>query len=146
MTLRLSDEIDVNRGDLIASASRAPAPTQDLDGMVAWLAERPLRVGTKVLVQEPRPCRPSSATFTDAWTSTRWPPNPPTSFSSTTSDVKLRLAKPVYDDYTVSRRTGSFLIIDPQTAGTLAAGMVRRDGSFSDQARIVPDETLNWSI
>lgn len=50
VTLRLSDEIDVNRGDLIASASR-PTPTQDLDGMVAWLAERPLRVGTKVLVK-----------------------------------------------------------------------------------------------
>ncbi len=149
VTLRLSDEIDVNRGDLIASASQAPAPTQDLDGMVAWLAERPLRVGTKVLVKH------GTATVQAIVRDIHGrldlntlAPEPADELQlNDIGRVKLRLAKPVApDDYTVSRRTGSFLIIDPQTAGTLAAGMVRGDGSFSDQARIVPDETLNWSI
>ena len=52
VTLRLDDEIDVTRGELIAGVDDPPVPTQDLDGMVAWLSERPLRVGQKVLVKQ----------------------------------------------------------------------------------------------
>ena len=59
--------------------------------------------------------------------------------------VKLRLAKPVApDDYTVSRRTGSFLLVDPQTGGTLAAGMVRAFGDFDEAAEQAA--TVSWSI
>lgn len=59
--------------------------------------------------------------------------------------VTLRLASPVAaDDYTESRRTGSFLLIDPQSGGTLAAGMVRALGAFDEAAREA--ETLSWSI
>ena len=59
--------------------------------------------------------------------------------------VTLRLASPVApDDYTVSRRTGSFLLVDPQTGGTLAAGMVRAFGDFDEAAEQAA--TVNWSI
>ena len=59
--------------------------------------------------------------------------------------VTLRLASPVAaDDYTTSRRTGSFLLIDPQSGGTLAAGMVRALGAFDEAAREA--ETLSGSI
>ena len=61
--------------------------------------------------------------------------------------IRLRLASPIApDDYTVSRRTGSFLVIDPQTGGTLAAGMVRGEASFSGQAAIGTPGVLDWSI
>ena len=59
--------------------------------------------------------------------------------------VTLRLAAPVMpDDYAVSRRTGSFLLIDPQTGGTLAAGMVRAAPEFDEAARAAA--TLHWVI
>ena len=57
--------------------------------------------------------------------------------------LSIRLASPIVaEDYTVSRRTGAFLLIDPQMGSTLAAGMIR--------SSLGPDEfeveTLNWSI
>ncbi|MFV0406669.1 MAG: sulfate adenylyltransferase subunit 1 [Propioniciclava sp.] len=149
VTLRLSDETDVNRGDIIAAATEAPEPTQDLDGMIAWLAERPLRVGTKVLVKH------GTATVQGIVREIHGRLDldslaPEATESLELNDigrVRLRLAAPVaVDDYTQSRRSGSFLLIDPQTAGTLAAGMVRGEASFSEQAAIQPDESLTWSI
>ena len=149
MTLRLADEIDITRGDLIAAASDAPEPTQDLDGMVAWLAERPLRVGHRVLVKHGT--RTVQGIVRDLHgrldLATLTPQATEALELNDIGRIKLRLAAPVAaDDYTRSRRTGSFLLIDPQSGGTLAAGMVRGEASFSDRAAIQPDATLNWVI
>ncbi|MDN5570031.1 MAG: GTP-binding protein [Propionibacteriaceae bacterium] len=149
VTLRLADEIDITRGDLIAAASDAPEPSQDLDGMVAWLAERPLRVGQKVLVKHGT--RTVQGIVRDLHGRLDLDTLAPQATDSLELNdigrIKLRLASPVAaDDYTRSRRTGSFLLIDPQSGGTLAAGMVRGEASFSDQATIEPDQTLNWVI
>ena len=56
--------------------------------------------------------------------------------------VRVRLASPVLaEDYTVTRHGGSFLMIDPQTQGTLAAGMIRGHEVFGN------DFTADgWSI
>src|SRR5690606_2699696 len=51
VTLRLTDQIDITRGDLIASAQDVPEVTQDVEGTVAWLAERPLLPGSRVLLK-----------------------------------------------------------------------------------------------
>ncbi|MFP5416240.1 MAG: sulfate adenylyltransferase subunit 1, partial [Actinomycetes bacterium] len=149
VTLRLADEIDINRGDLIAAASEAPKPTQDLDGMVAWLAERPLRSGTKVLVKHGT--RTVQGIVRDVHgrldLDTLAPQASEVLELNDIGRVNVRLASPLApDDYTVSRRTGSFLLIDPQTGGTLAAGMVRGEASFSERAAIPRDDVLNWSI
>lgn len=149
VTLRLADEIDVNRGDLIAAASDAPEPTQDLDGMVAWLAERPLRVGAKVLVKHGT--RTVQGIVRDLHgrldLDTLAPQATDELALNDIGRIRLRLASPIApDDYTVSRRTGSFLVIDPQTGGTLAAGMVRGEASFSGQAAIGTPGVLDWSI
>lgn len=57
--------------------------------------------------------------------------------------VTIRLAKPIVaEDYGTSRRTGAFLLVDPQMGSTLAAGMIRTAlGADEFEA-----ETLNWSI
>ena len=147
VTLRLADEIDVNRGDLIAAASAAPEVSQDLFAMVSWLAERPLRPGARVLVKH------GTATVQGIVRDLHGRLDLDTLAPEATDvlelndigRVTLRLASPIAaDDYTVSRRTGSFLLIDPQTGGTLAAGMVRAHSPFDDAAHEA--STLNWSI
>ena len=45
VTLRLEDELDVSRGDMISRPNNAPAPTQDLDATVCWMSEDPLVPG-----------------------------------------------------------------------------------------------------
>ena len=149
VTLRLDHEIDITRGELIAGVDGAPAPTQDLDGMVSWLHERPLRVGQKVLVKHTtrtvqgivrdidgrldldhlRPVATDELELNDL------------------GRVRIRLAAPILaEPYAASRRTGSFLLIDPQTGANLAAGMIRGEDVFSEETRIEPSDVPNWSI
>ena len=145
VTLRLADEFDITRGDLIAGATDAPTPTTEVDGLVCWLSDRALRIGSKVLLKHTTRTvqgivkeikgRLDLDTLT-----------PVEAEALTLNDigrVTLRLASPIVaEDYTSSRRTGAFLLIDPQMGSTLAAGMVR-SGPGSDDFEA---ETLNWSI
>ena len=51
VTLRLADEIDISRGDLIAAAADAPEPTQDIEAVVCWLGDAPLRPAQRLLLK-----------------------------------------------------------------------------------------------
>jgi sulfate adenylyltransferase subunit 1 len=127
VTLRLADEIDITRGDLVASASDAPTPTQDVEGTVAWLAERPLLPGSRVLLKHTT--RTVQAVVRDVvgrldLDSASLEPAEQLELNDI-GRVTLRLASPIAaEEYLVSRRTGAFLLIDPSSGGTLAAGMV----------------------
>jgi sulfate adenylyltransferase subunit 1 len=149
VTLRLADEFDITRGDLIAAADDAPQPIQDVDGMVAWLHEQPLREGRKVLLKHttrsvPAIVRDISGKL-DLGTMS---PEAATSLElNDIGRISLRLASPIMpDEYLVSRRTGPFLLIDPQSGATLAAGMVRGDRAFSAQATIDVGQFWAWEI
>ena len=127
VTLRLTDEIDITRGDLIATAADAPVPTQDVEGTVAWLAERPLVPGSRVLLKHTT--KTVQAVVRDIVgkldldTATLEPAE--RLELNDIGRVTLRLAAPIAaEEYLVSRRTGAFLLIDAADGGTLAAGMV----------------------
>lgn len=149
VTLRLADEIDVARGDLIAAADAAPTPTQDLDGMVAWLHEEPLRPGRRVLLKHttrsvPAIVRDISGRLELA---TMAPEATDALELNDIGRISLRLASPIMpDEYFDSRRTGSFLLVDPQSGATLAAGMVRGDQAFSARATINVGQFWGWEI
>jgi sulfate adenylyltransferase subunit 1 len=127
VTVRLADDIDIARGDLIAAEVDAPVPTQDIEGTVCWLAERELRAGQRVLLKHTT--RTVQAVVRDVVgrldldTAELGPAE-----SLRLNDigrVRLRLASPVAaEPYLSSRRTGAFLLIDGHDGNTLAAGMV----------------------
>lgn len=147
VTLRLADEIDVARGDLVAAVSGAPEPSQDLTGLVTWLAEQPLRLGARVLVKHgTRTVQAVVREISGRLDLDTLIPVPTEALElNDIGRVTLRLALPIApDDYAVSRRTGSFLLVDPQTGGTLAAGMVRAASEFDEAARAAA--TLHWVI
>ncbi|GGG48139.1 sulfate adenylyltransferase subunit 1 [Kocuria dechangensis] len=129
VTLRLADDIDIARGDLIAgTGDDLPLPTQDLAASVAWLGERPLQPRARVLVKHGTATVQGMVqeiegkldldelTVQDAG-------------SLELNDlgrVRIRTASPLpVDSYGSLRRTGAFLLIDPVTGATLAAGLVR---------------------
>jgi sulfate adenylyltransferase subunit 1 len=115
VVLRLADDIDVSRGDLIAAASQAPTVTSSLTGTVAVVAERELRPRDRVLVR----------------LGTRSVPAP--LGLNAIGRVRLRLAEAVpVDDYTQLRRTGGFLLIDESDGTTIAAGMAEVDAEHTD--------------
>ncbi|MCX4829991.1 GTP-binding protein [Streptomyces sp. NBC_01016] len=116
LTVRLSDELDVARGDLIASSTdRAPTVTQDVRGSVCHVADRALRVGQRVLVRHTtRTVRGIVKSLGGADELT----------ANDLGSVVLRTAEPlVLDAYAEVRRTGAFLLLDPSDGTTLTAGM-----------------------
>ena len=127
VTLRLADDIDISRGDLIVTSRSVPPVTQDIDGTIAWLAERPLVPGAKVLlkhgtktVQAMVKAISGKLDLDDA----RLLPAESLALNDI-GHVNLRLASAIpAEEYLHSRSTGAFLLIDAQDGSTLAAGMV----------------------
>ncbi|MGW5847709.1 sulfate adenylyltransferase subunit 1 [Streptomyces sp. NPDC055254] len=136
VTLRLRDDIDISRGDLIAPSASAPATTQDVEATVCHVADQPLAVGARVLIKHTtRTVKaivkeiPSRLTLDDL----SQHPNPGQLVANDIGRVVVRTAEPLaLDAYADSRRTGSFLLIDPADGTTLAAGMAGE--SFASQA------------
>ncbi|GAB2684180.1 sulfate adenylyltransferase subunit 1 [Thalassiella azotivora] len=127
VTVRLADDVDVARGDLIAAAADAPEVTQDVEGTVCWLSDRDLVPGQRVLLKHTT--RVVQAVVKDVvgrldLDEVELEPADRLSLNDI-GRVRLRLAAPVAaEPYVESRRTGAFLLVDGQDGGTLAAGMV----------------------
>ncbi|QGF24635.1 sulfate adenylyltransferase subunit 1 [Raineyella fluvialis] len=127
VTLRLIDEIDIARGDLIATAEDSPRPTRDVDALVCWLAERPLHEGARVLVKNGARTVQAIVRSLDAKLDLDTLVGQPAERLELNDigRVRLHLAADLpTEPYARGRHTGAFLLVDPQQAGTLAAGMV----------------------
>ncbi|MFE3883394.1 sulfate adenylyltransferase subunit 1 [Streptomyces lydicus] len=127
VTVRLTDDLDISRGDLIAPTATAPDLSQDIEATVCHVADRPLTVGRRVLLKHTtRTVKalvkdiPSRLTLDDLSPH----PAPGELAANDIGRVTLRTAEPLaLDAYADSRRTGSFLLIDPADGTTLTAGM-----------------------
>jgi sulfate adenylyltransferase subunit 1 len=128
VTLLLEDEIDISRGDLLAAADDPPVLTDELDATLAWLADKPLRPGARVLVKHGARTVPAivgelRTRFDEQKLSTT--DNPESLRLNEIGQVSVRTAEPVpVDEYRTHGRTGAFLVIDPGDGTTLAAGLV----------------------
>ena len=128
VTVRLADDIDVSRGDMICRVGNQPHVGQDLEAMVCWLTDRPLSTGTRfVLKHTTRSARTVVRALRyrlDVNTLHR-----DESASHLTLNeigrVSLRTTVPLmYDEYRRNRATGSFILIDEATNVTAGAGMI----------------------
>ncbi|GAB3592369.1 GTP-binding protein [Angustibacter peucedani] len=127
VAVRLADEVDVSRGDLIAAADDAPEPTQDLRATVCWLGDRPLLPGARVLVKHTtRTVQAVVREVVGRLDLDDLATKPAESLQlNDIGVVQVRLASPVVaEPYAAHRRTGAFLLVDAQDGATLAAGMV----------------------
>ncbi|MER6913273.1 GTP-binding protein [Streptomyces sp. NPDC000594] len=151
VSLLLEDDLDISRGDLLVPADDAPATSQDIEATVCHLADRPLTVGQRVLLKHTtRTVKaivkeiPSRLALDDLSQS----PAPDRLVANDIGRVQVRTAEPLaLDAYADSRRTGSFLLIDPADGTTLAAGMA--GDSFASTARTTTtttDEESGWNF
>ncbi|NJP67069.1 sulfate adenylyltransferase subunit 1 [Streptomyces spiramenti] len=142
VTLLLEDDIDVSRGDLIVPTGDAPATTQDVEATVCHVADRPLTPGQRVLLKHTtRTVKaivreiPSRLSLDDLSPH----PDPGQLVANDIGRITVRTAEPLaLDRYADSRRTGSFLLIDPADGTTLTACMV--GASFAEAAVAVDEE------
>lgn len=141
VALRLADEFDVARGDTIAAAGPAggeiPGSSADLYAALCWLSPKPLREGAKVLVKHgTRTVQALVRNVTGKLDLANFQLEPTSTLElNDIGHAQLRLAAPLpLENYLHHRRTGAFLVIDPQDGNTLAAGLVKdHPGDHEDE-------------
>jgi sulfate adenylyltransferase subunit 1 len=128
VTVRLTDDLDVARGELIAAADSAPEPVTELTATVCHLSERPLRPGEQVLLRHATHAVKAvvaELVHTIDVTTLENGASPEALHANDLARIRLRTAAPIAaDDYAVNRQTGAFLLIDAQSGDTLTAGMI----------------------
>ncbi|CAM5508224.1 sulfate adenylyltransferase subunit 1 [Streptomyces spiroverticillatus] len=127
VTVRLADDIDIARGDLIAPARTPPRTTRQLHATVCQLSEQPLRAGRRVLLKHTtrtvRAVVQEIGSRLDLHDLTERP-GAAALEANDIGRIVVRTAEPIaLDGYAELRRTGSFLLIDPDDGSTLTAGM-----------------------
>ncbi|MDG4822756.1 sulfate adenylyltransferase subunit CysN [Asanoa sp. WMMD1127] len=129
VTVRLEDEIDISRGDLICRPNNAPAVAQDIEAMVCWMDEsRPLRVGGKYSLKHTT--RSVRAVVRDLHyrldvNSLHRDEEAGELKLNEIGRLRLRTTAPLLaDEYRRNRTTGGFILIDEATNRTVAAGMI----------------------
>jgi sulfate adenylyltransferase subunit 1 len=128
ITLVLEHDIDVSRGDMIISADNLPGASTELQAKVCWMHPRPLLPGKKYLLKHTtQTVQAVVATIKNRIdVSTFEPqPEPPELAMNDIGEIRLKTAKPlIYDGYATNRLTGSFILIEPGSNATVAAGML----------------------
>ena len=128
VTISLTDEIDVSRGDMICRPNNQPEATQDLDAMVCWLTEAStLAPGTKLAIKHTT--RWARALVKDIQyrldINTLHRDDANSLALNEIGRVTLRTTQPLFvDEYRRNRETGSFILVDEATNNTVAAGMI----------------------
>jgi bifunctional enzyme CysN/CysC len=128
VTVRLADDLDVSRGDVICRPANAPHVTQDLDAMVCWMIDEPLRPRQRLAIKHTtRMVRAMVKELTyrlDVNTLHRDLQADELGLNDI-GRVKLRTTQPLFvDDYARNRVTGRFILIDETTNTTVGAGML----------------------
>lgn len=137
VAIRLADEFDVARGDTIAAAGTVRESSADLYAALCWLSPKPLREGAKVLVKHgTRTVQALVRSVSGKLDLATFKLEGASSLElNDIGHAQLRLAAPLpLENYLHHRRTGAFLVIDPQDGNTLAAGLVKdHPGDHEDE-------------
>ncbi len=130
VAITLEDDVDVSRGDMIVKPNNQPKTSQELDAMICWFSEsKTLKQGSKYLLRQTT--KEAQAIVTDVRykvdVNTLHRIDNDSEFTmNDVGRVALRASKPIFHDtYRRNRNTGSFVLVDPFTNETLAAGMLR---------------------
>jgi bifunctional enzyme CysN/CysC len=128
LTLRLEDELDISRGELICRPDEAATVARELQADVCWMTERPLRAGGRYVLKHTS--RNATAIVesiedvVDVHTLQRTQPAEQLALNDI-GRVRLRTNVPLaFDAYTSNRRTGSFILIDEASNETVGAGLI----------------------
>ncbi|MGH1561495.1 sulfate adenylyltransferase subunit 1 [Mumia sp. DW29H23] len=128
VTVRLADDLDVSRGDMICRPQNAPTPTQDIDAMICWMTNEPLRPRQKLAIKHTT--RNARALVKDIQyrldiNSLHRDQETKELGLNEIGRVKLRTTAPLFvDPYEKNRTTGSFILVDEATGITVGAGMI----------------------
>jgi len=131
VTVRLADDMDVSRGDMLSRPDNQPSTSQDVEALVCWMADRPLRPGGRYAIKHTtRWARAMVGELRyrlDVNTLERNAAAGELALNEI-GRVRLRVTAPLmHDSYGRNRTTGSFILVDEATNATAGAGMILSD-------------------
>jgi sulfate adenylyltransferase subunit 1 (EFTu-like GTPase family) len=127
VVVRLADDVDVGRGDMLCDPDDPPVAARELEATVCWMSERPVAVGARLGVKGTtrwsRAILDEVISVLDVATLEEVPADG--LGLNDLARVRLRLSAPLLvDAYAVNRQTGAFILVDEATNETVGAGMV----------------------
>jgi bifunctional enzyme CysN/CysC len=149
VAVRLEDELDISRGDMLCRPGNRPHRSRQLEAMVCWMSDSPVTVGSRLLLKHTT--RWVTATVDDV----RYRVDVETLHRDTAASslqlndigrLKIRTTSPLaVDDYRRNRTTGSFILVDEATNDTVGAGMIvetiTNGGAHADASGRSPNVT-----
>jgi bifunctional enzyme CysN/CysC len=132
VAVRLTDDVDLGRGGLLADVADAPSPTRELDALVCWLGEAVFTAGRRYRLAHTSRTVRAVATEVVARLDINSLSGDTTASALAANDVgriRLALAEPIFADrYQSNRATGSAILIDETTNATVGAVLVQGPG------------------
>jgi bifunctional enzyme CysN/CysC len=128
VTVRLADDLDVSRGDLICRPQNAARVEQDVDALICWMTDEPLRPRQRIAIKHTT--RTVRAVVKDLQyrldiNTLHRDQEAQELGLNDIGRVRLRTTQPLFvDDYARNRVTGRFILIDEATNVTVGAGML----------------------
>lgn len=128
VTVHLADDLDVSRGDMLCRPNNQPTVGQDLDAMICWMSDRPLKPRGRYAIKHTT--RWARAMVNELHyrldVNTLHRHDAPGELGlNDIGRVRLRTTAPLfYDPYQRNRTTGSFILVDEATHETVGAGML----------------------
>jgi bifunctional enzyme CysN/CysC/sulfate adenylyltransferase subunit 1 len=139
VTLLLEHDIDVSRGQMLIGLDDMPGAGTNLAAKICWMHPRALTPGKKYLLKHTTLTTQavvSEIVHRIDFATLEPGPAPAGLALNDLGEIRLRTAKPlVYDGYHTNRLTGSFILIEPGTHATVAAGML-----LPPKAAVRPDD------
>jgi len=140
VVIQLEDDVDVSRGDMLCRPHNQPTVAQEIEAMVCWMSDTPLKLGSRYWLKH------TTRTVRAVVDDLRYRIDVNSLHREEGADqlvlneigrVRLRASAPLMaDEYRDSRTTGGFILIDEATSDTVGAGMIVRTGP---EQQIDPD-------
>ncbi|MFI5362538.1 MAG: sulfate adenylyltransferase subunit 1 [Elusimicrobiota bacterium] len=128
ITVRLQDDLDVARGDMLACPVSPPRVAAEFDAVVCWMSAAPLAAGRRYLIRQTTAETPAVVVSVSHKLDINALTEAPAGGGAGLNEfavVKLRASRPLcHDSYRENRTTGCFILIDETTNATLGAGMI----------------------
>lgn len=126
--MRLNDEIDISRGDMIVRNNNLPNNSQDINALICWLGRKPLELNGKYAIKHTTRdarCVIKELKYKVDINTLHRIENAQSITTNDIARISLRTTQPLFfDTYSRNRATGSFILIDEATNETVAAGMI----------------------
>ena len=128
VTIRLEDDIDISRGDMLVKPNNLPVISQDIQADLCWMGDEALNPAGRYLLQHAAsrtPVKVRQFAYKVDPTTLEKDEEAGELALNEIGRVVLRSAKPLfYDDYGQNRANGAFVLIDEHSNNTVAAGMI----------------------